>query len=548
VAWEGKFIAFAGIGGNIVSVKDGEVIVKGGESQQKRRVTQLAARQAHAYSGLQNDANARLIVAVFLLAECVDLDTAEKALAQADGPGVEFYKDRLATLMSGAAEVAAKRAWDRMNPYALKAQLSRNERLALAKLVRDFDEKHGKTKFADSVKEKLAALRARLVPVYDQWPFDEAEARRRQKETAELLGCPVEKSVDLGGGVKLDLALVPAGKFIMGNSENEVRRFERDDRQHTVWITRPFYIGKHEVTQEQWSRLLRDNPSFFRGARNPVEQVSWDGCQQFINKLNALGAGRFRLPTEAEWEFACRAGTSTAFHFGDQITLDQANLHAMTIRRLREGDGAEFQGKTAPVGSFPANAFGLCDMHGNILEWCADWYGPYPEKAESDPKGPADGTLRVIRGGAWSLPAPFARSASRARLRPADRVFRTSGFRVAATCPGLQEPPQRAPEPPPPAGEDGEPRRQKHSARPDVPELEWRPGSDAVKGMNGGATVWAVRLPFLAGQVREESGVWVIASEDSSKEAAVSPAEGKLIRMVERHEPRPGPPENEWGF
>jgi len=144
------------------------------------------------------------------------------------------------------------------------------------------------------------------------WWFDADEARRLQAEAAAKVGMPVEKSVDLGDGVVMELVLIPAGRFKMGSSTG-------DELLHWVRITKPFYVGKHEVTQEVWEKVMGANPSNFKGAKNPVEQVSWDDSQEFLKKLNGLGKeqGQFRLPTEAEWEWACRAGARTRFCFGD---------------------------------------------------------------------------------------------------------------------------------------------------------------------------------------------------------------------------------------
>ncbi len=203
--------------------------------------------------------------------------------------------------------------------------------------------------------------------------------------------------IDFGEGVKLEMVLVPAGKFVMGSPKKEKDRSD-DETQHEVTLTKPFYIGKYEVTQEQWEAVMGKNPSRRKGAKLPVTDVSWNDCQDFIKKLNAKTNGGYRLPTEAEWEYSCRAGTSTAYSYGDKLTRSDANI---------DGDS------TKAVGSYKPNAFGLYDMHGNVFEWCNDCYANYPAGAVIDPKGPATGKSRVLRGGSYYWTASIARSSNR---------------------------------------------------------------------------------------------------------------------------------------
>ena len=253
--------------------------------------------------------------------------------------------------------------------------------------------------------------------------------------------------VDFGEGVKLEMVLVPAGKFKMGFTKKELADFKVDlqeefkkelkkelgkedldfvdliiskqGKQHEVTLTKPFYMGKHEVTQEQWEAVMGENPSDTKGAKLPVTDVSWEDCQKFIKKLNASTKGGYRLPYEGEWEYACRAGTTTAFSFGDKITPKDANYYDSKI------------GKPVAVGSYKPNAFGLFDMHGNVYEWCEDWYGEYPF-AVTDPKGPATGKYRVLRGGSFVNSVSGARSSGRYGLSPTGRYF-NGGFRLART-------------------------------------------------------------------------------------------------------------------
>ncbi len=203
--------------------------------------------------------------------------------------------------------------------------------------------------------------------------------------------------VDLGKGIKLQMALIPAGKFMMGSPETEKNRAE-DEIQHEVTITKPFYIGTYEVTQEQWQAVMGNNPSEVKGAKLPLTNVSWGMCQDFIKKLNDKTKGGYRLPTEAEWEYACRAGTKTVYSFGDVISKADANYDGETIK---------------PVGSYKPNAFGLYDMHGNVWEWCNDWFGDYDLKENKDPQGVSNGERKVVRGGSFFLNESFSRSFTR---------------------------------------------------------------------------------------------------------------------------------------
>jgi len=210
----------------------------------------------------------------------------------------------------------------------------------------------------------------------------------------------------------------------MGSLLDEVDRRD-DENPHRVTLTKGFWLGKHEVTQSQWEKVVFNTPSRFKGASRPVEQVTWKSAVSFCEKLTdlELQAGRlpeglaYQLPTEAQWEYACRAGTKTAFAFGNSLTSGQANISGGP-------------GETTAVGKYPANAWGFYDMHGNIFEWCTDRYGGYPSGAVTNPVGPADGSLRVLRGGAWNFSADGARSADRSRLEPA-LSHSNLGFRLS---------------------------------------------------------------------------------------------------------------------
>ena len=275
--------------------------------------------------------------------------------------------------------------------------------------------------------------------VYSAWPFDAAEARRRQEETARALGVKVEEDVDLGGGAKLTLVLVPAGEFMMGSAETwdelariygrawkpSVQESSAEYPQHRVRITKPFWIGKSKVTEKQWKAVVGHNDGLpSEGPNYPVVCVSWHAAQDFLQRLNdRVTGGRFALPTEAQWEYACRAGSAARFSFGN----DGASL-----RRYANTDEA----KVAPVGRFLANAFGLHDMHGCPLDWCNDWYGPYGAGALTDPTGPVNGKSRVARGRTFFGDFGDYRCASRCSPEP-DNSLPTSGFRVVRFAAGL---------------------------------------------------------------------------------------------------------------
>jgi formylglycine-generating enzyme required for sulfatase activity len=220
--------------------------------------------------------------------------------------------------------------------------------------------------------------------------------------------------------IEKEMMLIPAGKFMMGSPATEKGRSD-NETQHEVTLTKPFYMGKYEVTQEQWEAVMGNNPNGTKGSKLPVTDVSWNDCQEFIKKLNAKTAGGYRLPTEAEWEYSCRSGTTTAYSFGNNITPKDANYIDSKIV------------KSVTVGSYKPNAFGIYDMHGNVWEWCEDWYDPFLQRGEViDPKGPATGKSRVLRGGSFKDNVSFARSSMRDFITPTFRNG-SDGFRLART-------------------------------------------------------------------------------------------------------------------
>lgn len=234
----------------------------------------------------------------------------------------------------------------------------------------------------------------------------------------------------------MELVLIPAGRFTMGSNE-----YEREKPRHEVTISKPFYLGKYQVTQEQWQAVMRGNPSYFKGARNPVDAVSWDDCMEFCKKLSAKGGLALRLPTEAEWEYACRAGTSGPYAGTGELDemgwfADNSGDNRLDSQHIWNTDSTHYaerlvanRCRTHPVGQKHPNGWGLYDMHGNVYEWCADWYGAYSSNSETDPTGVASGDGHVLRGGAWFNLSHNCRTTGR-NDRPPSVRYNDYGFRL----------------------------------------------------------------------------------------------------------------------
>ena len=234
-------------------------------------------------------------------------------------------------------------------------------------------------------------------------------------------------------GLQNEMAYIEGGAFLIGSPEDESGRSEREGPQHQVTVS-SFYIGRFPVTGAEYEDVMGVNPSFFKGTDLPVEQVSWFDAIEYCNRRSLKegltpaytisgnnviwnrGANGYRLPTEAEWEYACRAGADTPFYSGDSV--DAAGWHSGSSGR-----------RTRPVGEKEPNAWGLYDMHGNVLEWCWDWLGNYADSDETDPQGPPSGTSRVYRGGCWQFGPNQLRSAYRFGNHANMRSFLV-GFRV----------------------------------------------------------------------------------------------------------------------
>ena len=300
-----------------------------------------------------------------------------------------------------------------------------------------------------------------------------------------ILGCSTEPvnaqaSKELTNSIGMKLVLIPKGTFQMGSPPSE-EGSQDNERQHEVTLTEDYYLGAFEVTQSQYQKVMGNNPSNFQGDKiaerhpqtgrvvkevdsssHPVEKVSWEDAVEFCKRLSDLPEEKkasrvYRLPTEAEWEYACRAGSKTAYSFGvssqslgdyawfgnnsGSKELDSDALWAKMKKNPQEyADTLLSAGcATHPVRDKKPNAWGLYDMHGNVWEWCSDWYGDYPKGAVSDPTGPREGSLRVFRGGSWRNEAAFCRSAYRFRYFPSFRDNDGIGFRVALSVPELSK-------------------------------------------------------------------------------------------------------------
>jgi formylglycine-generating enzyme required for sulfatase activity len=284
---------------------------------------------------------------------------------------------------------------------------------------------------------ECADKQSRLAPVASASAVIQPDPGPRLEAPDGTSGRKEPIAIDLGSGVKMEFAWIPPGRFTMGSPEDESERAD-DETQHQVAIWRGFWIGRYPVTQKQWETLMGENPSHvkekvktgFLSSKegtlpdHPVENVSWVDCQDFLVNVNdRLVADRqhlqARLPTEAEWEYACRAGTTSAYYTGH----GEKGLAAAGWYAANSGN------RTHAVGQKKPNAWGLYDMHGNVWEWCGDWYGQYPDRVVSDPPGPSSGSGRVVRGGSWGGDPQCCRSANRRRGDPKYRAGGV-GFRA----------------------------------------------------------------------------------------------------------------------
>ncbi|MBY0460613.1 MAG: SUMF1/EgtB/PvdO family nonheme iron enzyme [Gemmataceae bacterium] len=261
----------------------------------------------------------------------------------------------------------------------------------------------------------------------------EWQSRMVELLVARVKPCVPQQTLTLPGGVEMMFSFIPPGAFLMGSDHPDGSEDERP--VHRVEIARGFFLGVHPVTQSQWAAVMGTDPSYFKGPNRPVETVSWDDAEEFCAKLSELTGrepasglreGQVELPTEAEWEYACRAGTTTEYHFGDVLTTDLANYDG-NVSWNGSPKGVDRE-QTTDVGTFPANGWGLHDVHGNVWEWCASAYREYPWADESDLKD-SNYNLRMLRGGGWYDDPDGCRAAFRSWFAPAYRDY-VCGFRV----------------------------------------------------------------------------------------------------------------------
>ncbi len=279
----------------------------------------------------------------------------------------------------------------------------------------------------------LAALQE-VVPAYqaslEMLAEGSREAQEYQMAYAEDTGLPVEVENSIG----MRFRLVPPGSYLKGSPPDEPGRWE-GEIQHAAEVREPLYVGKYPVTQEEWRRVMDSSPAYFEGDQRPVESITWNQARRFSQKLNekeTVPEDTYRLPTETEWEYACRAGTEIAFVFGS----DPANLRHFAVYNENS------YGRTNAVGRFRPNAYGLHNMHGNVWEWCRDTFEHYPDFEPPEPSedqlyDPTDGQWYNVRGGHWRENAFDCRSATRSRL-PADSHGNILGFRIVRTIPELK--------------------------------------------------------------------------------------------------------------
>jgi uncharacterized protein (TIGR02996 family) len=289
---------------------------------------------------------------------------------------------------------------------------------------------------ADYLEENDDPRRAELLRLHRRMlatccePDAHPERVQWQRRVVKLLDagvapCVPQHTLMLPGGVPLVGSFVPPGAFLMGGTVED-----EEKPVHRVTLTRGFFMGVSAVTQEQWAAVMGTNPSHFKGPNRPVENVSWEDTRGFCAALSGSTGRRVELPSEAEWEYACRAGTTTEYHCGNALNTDLANYDGNYS--WNDSPKGVYREETTDVGSFAPNPWGLFDLHGNVWEWCADEYGPYTADDRTDPDVKdinSDNSSRVLRGGSWSDNPQYCRAAYRGWNAPANRV-NFVGFRV----------------------------------------------------------------------------------------------------------------------
>jgi len=372
-----------------------------------------------------------VLFCLLVLTGCKDAEK-EKALADAEAARTALaqvnakFEEVTAELESVKTRLAAvTEARDKLQTAAEQVTTLKDQ---LAKLTQDRDSALAKAAALQEQNKRLQQLIDELKTIVRSVPVANAAAGGAPTGVtsgASAAGRPTPptgagpaltgKTVDLGNGVSMEFVLVPAGSFDMGSPDSEKGRDSDEGPVRKVQIAKAFYIGKYEVTQNQYLAVMGKNPSMFNGQNLPVERVSWDEAVACCRKIGG------RLPTEAEWEYACRAGSKTRFGYGDDLNYAQLGECAWY--------SANSGGTTHPVGQKKPNSFGLYDMHGNVYEWCSDWFAAYGNAQTANPAGASSGQSRVCRGGGWIVNAWFCRSANRHTFSPEFRGIGL-GFRV----------------------------------------------------------------------------------------------------------------------
>ena len=387
-------------------------------------------------------------------------------IAQEDEGNISFlnriYLNQLRNNLSLSADEVSEIEFEVLQPYRQRQEKLQKYEEALSELIEQeypISEKNrqGLKRLQEAYNltdEDIASIEQRIFkPKQKEYELQQREAEKSiiqtqpfEFETATLTltgkTYKIKRSrgkaeffkEDLANGVFLEMVKIPGGNFLMGSPEDEPKRSDNEGPQHKVTV-QPFYMGKFPITQEQYEAIMGKNPSHFKGKNKPVESVTWDNAVEFCARISQKNKQTYRLPSEAEWEYACRAGTTMPFHFGDTITTDLANYNGnLTYGSVPKG---QYRQQTTDVGIFPANAFGLYDVHGNVWEWCLDnWHENY--QGAPNTGNPwldnNDNLSRILRGASWNYYQRYSRSAYRTMFLH-DNASSLIGFRVVFVLP-----------------------------------------------------------------------------------------------------------------
>jgi formylglycine-generating enzyme required for sulfatase activity/tRNA A-37 threonylcarbamoyl transferase component Bud32 len=335
-----------------------------------------------------------------------------------------LWRERLQEMETPISPGLAKVLDKLLQPFAQNRFQSAGEILNL------LNNRQSPSKQTSSVKTVVMAEAPVGLPkkerTFDTFQFEVIAVNDRGEGVSFEFGEAKYFSQDLGERVKLEMVSIPAGEFLFGSPATELERPLSDIPQQSLKVP-TFFMSKYPITQAQWQAVMKANPSRFQGSDRPVEQISWYEAIEFCQQLSAKTGRDFRLPTEVEWEYAARAGTDTPFHFGETITTELANYDGnCSYGKAPKGS---YRQRTINVGSFPPNAFGLYDMHGNVREWCADVWQERYKGSDTTYKGKNDNRFRTLRGGSWVDHPLYCRSASRYGISPDLKSF-IIGFRV----------------------------------------------------------------------------------------------------------------------